>query len=107
MDRLENVATPLTAAAVVVPDSVPPPGLGPRAMVTLAVEAVMVLAKASCTVTRTEGAMEVPATAFAGWTVNASWLAAAGTTVCCWGDGLTRLPPFSTFTKGDPALVSL
>src|SRR3954471_7077702 len=107
MDRLAKIATPATAATVVVPDSVPPPGLAPMATVTFAVEVGMVLANASCTVTRTDGAMEAPAIAFVGWTVNASWLAAAGTTVCCWGDGLTRLPPLSTFTKGDPALVSL
>src|SRR5207237_1144192 len=33
MERLEKVATPLTAATVVVPDSVPPPGLVPIATV--------------------------------------------------------------------------
>src|SRR5438876_1112833 len=43
MDRLENVATPLTAATVVVPESVPPPGLVPIAAVMLAVELVTVL----------------------------------------------------------------
>src|SRR5437868_6436439 len=51
MDRLENVATPLTADTVVVPDSVPPPGLVPIATVMLAVEPVTVLPNASCTVT--------------------------------------------------------
>src|SRR4051812_30820218 len=78
MDRLENVATPLAAATVAVPDSVPPPGLVPMATVTLAVELVTVLLNASCTVTCTAGAMAAPATAFAGWTVNASLVAAAG-----------------------------
>src|SRR5512146_1722963 len=85
MDRLENVATPLTADTVVVPDSVPPPGLVPIATVMLAVEPVTVLLNGSCTVTWTAGAMETPAVArdppaaaFVGWTVNASLAAAAG-----------------------------
>src|SRR3954470_15828683 len=78
MDRVENVATPLTAATVVVPESVPPPGLVPMATVMLAVDPVTVLLNASCTVTCTEGAMATPAVALAGCTVNASLVAAAG-----------------------------
>src|SRR5881394_3452250 len=78
MDRLENVATPLTAATVVVPDSVPLPGLVPMATVMLALELVTVLLNASCTVTCTAGVMEAPAISFAGWAVNASLVAAAG-----------------------------
>src|SRR5512133_3324378 len=78
MDRLENVATPATAVTVVVPDSVPPPGLVPIATVMLAVELVTVLLNASCTVTCTAGEMLAPAVAFAGWTVKASLEAAAG-----------------------------
>src|SRR5512145_3090436 len=77
MDRLENVATPFTAATVVVPDSVPLPGLVPMATVTLAVELVTVLSNGSRTVTCTAGAIATPATAPVGWTVNASLLAAA------------------------------
>src|SRR5687767_6086819 len=77
MERVENVAMPLTAATVVVPNSVPPPGLAPMATVMLAVELVTVLLNWSCTVTRTAGAMAAPATAFVGWTVNASLVAAA------------------------------
>src|SRR5512140_1481058 len=77
MDRLENVATPADAGTVVVPDSVPPPGLVPMATVMLAVELVTVLLNASCTVTCTHGAMTAPAVAFVGWTVNASWVAGA------------------------------
>src|SRR5258705_113433 len=73
MDRLENVAMPVTAATVVVPASVPPPGLVPMATVMLAVELVTVLLHASWTVTRTAGAIDTPATAFAGWVVNASF----------------------------------
>src|SRR5437667_397414 len=78
MDRLGKVATPLTAATVVVPDSVPPPGLVPMATVTLTVEQVTEMTKASRTVTCTAGAIAAPATAFVGWTVNASLVAAAG-----------------------------
>src|SRR4051794_5129080 len=78
MDRLEKVPTPFTATTVVVPDSVPPPGLVPIATVMLAVELVTVLSKASRTVTCTAGAMAAPATAFDGWTVNATLAAAAG-----------------------------
>src|SRR5512133_1232260 len=78
MDRLENVATPFTADTVVVPESVPLPGLLPMATVMLALELVTVLLKASCTVTCTAGLIATPAVAFAGWTVKASLEAAAG-----------------------------
>src|SRR5205823_3011560 len=78
MDRLGKVATPLTAATVVVPDSVPPPGLLPMATVMLAVELVTVLLNASCTVTCTAGLIAAPAVALVGWTVKATLLAAAG-----------------------------
>src|SRR3954453_8591817 len=78
MERLENVATPPTAATVVGPESVPPPGVGPIAAVMLAVELVTVLPNASCTATCTAGAIATPAVAFVGWTGKASWLAAAG-----------------------------
>src|SRR3954468_10977222 len=77
MERLEKVATPLTAATVAVPDSVPPPGLVPIATVMLAVELVTVLPKASCTAACTAGEMLTPAVALAGWTVKASLDAAA------------------------------
>src|SRR6185436_1260040 len=78
MDRLENVATPLTADTVVVPDSVPLPGLVPIATVMLAVELVTVLLKASCTVTCTAGLIATPAVALPGCRVKASLVAAAG-----------------------------
>src|SRR3954469_24861191 len=78
MDRVGNVAMPATAATVLLPDSVPPPGLVPMATVMLAVEPVTVLLNWSCTVTRTGGAMDTPATAFDGWAVKASFEAAAG-----------------------------
>src|SRR2546430_1927066 len=78
MESVEKLATPLTAAAVVGPDKVPPPGLVPMARVMLAVELVTVLLKASCTVACTAGAMAMPAVALVGWTVKESLLAAAG-----------------------------
>src|SRR5688572_31691896 len=78
MERLEKMATPATADTVVVPDSVPPPGLVPTPTVMLAVELVTVLPNASCTVTRTAGLIATPAVAFVGCTVKASLEAAAG-----------------------------
>src|SRR5687767_15170560 len=78
MDRFEKVATPATADTVVVPDSVPPPGLVPIATVTLAVELVTVFPNASCTVTCTAGLSAAPAVALVGCTVKASRFAAAG-----------------------------
>src|SRR4051794_19155303 len=78
MERWENVATPADADTVVVPDSVPPPGLVPMATVMLAAELVTVLLKASCTVTCTAGLIATPAVAFVGCTVKASLEAAAG-----------------------------
>src|SRR5438477_1600793 len=78
MDRVENVATPLTAATVAVPDSAPPFGLKPMDTVMLAVEPVTVLLNASCTVTCTAGLIATPAVAFVGCAVKASLDAAAG-----------------------------
>ncbi len=43
MLRLENVATPLTAATLVGPDSVALPGLTPSATVTVPVKSVATL----------------------------------------------------------------
>src|SRR3569832_745189 len=81
MERLENDATPFTAATVVVPDSVPPPGLVPMATVMPAVELVTVFPKASCTTTCTAGLIATPAVELVGWTVKASRFAAAGLTL--------------------------
>src|SRR5689334_8947874 len=78
MDRLGKLATPADNSAVVCPDSVPPRGFVPVALVMVAVELVTVLANASWTVTCTAGAIATPATAFAGCTVKASLVAAAG-----------------------------
>src|SRR5512132_642845 len=81
MERLENVATPVTADIVVVPESVPPPGLVPMATVMLAAELVTVLPNASCTATCTAGEIAAPAVALVGCTVKASREAAAGVTL--------------------------
>src|SRR4051812_34713947 len=75
MERLPKVATPATAAAVAVPESVPPPALLAMAAVTFAVDAVW-LPYWSLIRTFTAGAMETPATALLGCTEKAS---AAGT----------------------------
>ena len=76
MERLLNVAVPLTAATVFVPLSVPLLGFVPMATVTLAVLAVR-LPNASCTCTVTAGAIEAPATVLVGCCKKASLLAAA------------------------------
>src|SRR5262245_4022467 len=78
MERLEKVATPFTAATVVVPDSVPPPGLAPMATVMLAVELVTVFPNASCTAARTAGALHAAPAVLVGCTVKASREAPAG-----------------------------
>src|SRR3954469_97571 len=104
MDRLENAATPAVADTVVVPDSVPPPGLVPMATVTLAVELVTVLPNASCTVPWTAGAMAVPATALAGWTVKASLAAAAGLMVNAELDAPVSAPEAAVSVYPTPAL---
>src|SRR2546427_7068096 len=73
-----KVATPATAATVVVPPSVPPPGLLPIASVTLPANPVATLPNASRAVTSTAGVMVTPAAVLVGWTVNTSRDAAAG-----------------------------
>src|SRR5712691_447134 len=71
-----KVATPLTAATVVVPERVPLAGLVPIATVMLVVAVVTVLPWASWTATRTAGAFTAPAAALLGCTVKASFAAA-------------------------------
>src|SRR5262245_43734789 len=78
MDRVENVAMPATAATAVVPDSVPPPGLVPMAMLLLAVELAAVCSMALRAVPPIYGAIAAPAVALVGCTVMASLVAAAG-----------------------------
>src|ERR1700756_1065389 len=78
MLSVPNVATPATAACVVVPDSVPPPALLPIAAVTLPVNPVATLPNASSAATCTAGVMGETAETSVGRTVKASCLAAAG-----------------------------
>src|SRR5207253_1599001 len=72
----ENVATPLTAATVAVPDSLPPPGLAPIATVMLPVNPVAVLPCPSSAVTWTAGVNTAPDVALDGCAVNTSCAAA-------------------------------
>src|SRR5438132_11075709 len=76
MLRLEKVATPLTAATVVVPARVPLAGLVPIATVMLVVAVVTGLPWASWTATCTAGVIAAPAAALLGCTVKTSFAAA-------------------------------
>jgi len=80
MLRPVNVATPLTAAAVSVPDNVPLAGFVPIAKVTEAVEVVTVFPPASSTVTCT-WLMVAPALVFVGCVVKASLVAGPAVTL--------------------------
>src|SRR5438132_14316019 len=75
MLRPENVATPATAATVVVPAKVPVLGFVPIATVIFAVNPVAVLPLASWAVTWTAGVIAAPATAFVGCTENTNCVA--------------------------------
>jgi hypothetical protein len=75
-----NVATPLTALMIVVPDSVPLPGLVPMATVIEAVEEVTVFPPASCTTTVTTGDMSTPAAALLGCWPKTNWVAGPAAT---------------------------
>src|SRR2546426_10066640 len=68
MLRVENVATPLAAATVVVPARAPPPGFVPIAAVTLPLNPVAVLPCASWTVTCTAGVIAAPGVGLVGCT---------------------------------------
>src|SRR5437870_702807 len=76
MLRFETVATPFTAATLVVPARVPPPGLVPIAMVTVPVKPATVFPAPSCAATCTGGEIGLPAVVVLGWTTNASRVAA-------------------------------
>ena len=78
MLRLEKVATPLAAATVVVPDTVPPAGFVPIVTVTLPVKPGTVLLMASSAATSTGGARCAPAVAVVGCMVKASCVGAPG-----------------------------
>ena len=77
--RSANVATPLCAGIVLVPDRVSPPGFEAMTIVTLPLKLVSVLPSASWAATFTAGVIATPATAALGCTVNASCVAATAT----------------------------
>src|SRR5437016_1755235 len=70
-----NVATPATAATVLVPDKVPVLGLVPIATVMFPVNPLAVLPLASWAVTWTAGVIAAPATVLVGWTLKTSAVA--------------------------------
>src|SRR5947199_111997 len=74
MLRLEKVATPLAAATVVVPDTVPPAGFVPIVTVTLPVRPDERRLGAASGATWPGGARGAPAVVLVGCTVKRSWL---------------------------------
>src|SRR5436190_23588230 len=100
MLRVENVATPLAAATVVVPARAPPPGFVPIAAVTLPLNPVAVLPCASWTVTCTAGVIAAPAVVLVGCTVNPSCL--AGPVVMLNGRKGAPLGPGAPVASGEP-----
>src|SRR5438034_956483 len=74
----EKLATPATAATVLVPDKVPLLGFVPIATVIFPVNPVAVLPLASWAVTWTAGVIAAPATVFVGSTLKTRAEAAAG-----------------------------
>src|SRR3989442_933372 len=79
MLRFEKVATPLTAATVVVPERIPLAGLVPIATVMLVVAVVTVLPWASWTATCTAGVIAAPAAGLGGWRGKTRFAAAPTT----------------------------
>src|SRR5882762_7242599 len=77
MLSVENVATPFTAATLVVPESVPPPGFAPSATVIVPVKPATGLPRSSRAVTRT-AAIVWPAWVDVGCVVNAKFVAGGG-----------------------------
>ena len=77
--RRENVATPATAATVVIPESAPPTGFTLRVAVTSPVKLVIVWPRASCAATWTAGEIAAPAAVFVGDTVTLSRVGATAT----------------------------
>src|SRR5439155_1120198 len=73
----EKVATPATAATVLVPDKVPVPGFVPIATVIFPVNPVAVLPLPSWAVTSTAGVIAAPAAVLVGSTLKTRAVAAA------------------------------
>src|SRR6266850_1848837 len=76
MLRPGNVATPATAATVLVPERIPVLGLVPIATVMFPVNPVAVLLLASSAVPCTAGVIAAPAVVLLGCTENTNWVAA-------------------------------
>ena len=93
MLRPLNVATPLTASTVVVPESVPPPGFVAIARVTSPVKLITVFPSASCTATRMS-VRGAPACASVGPTRKANCTAPPDDTTLVYG-----LPPIAVPSK--------
>src|SRR5207244_2521040 len=72
------LATPFTAATVVVPPRVAPPGLVASATVTLPIKLGTGFPAASSALTWTAGLIAAPATVLDGCTVKASWVVVPG-----------------------------
>src|SRR5689334_3367342 len=78
MLRFENVATPLTAPRLSVPDSVAPGTLAPSATVTTLVNPLTTFPEASNAATWT-GDRTLPASAVgSGWRTNPRWVTPGG-----------------------------
>ena len=71
--RVENVATPLTAATDALPDNVPPAVFVMIASVTRLVVVSIVLPARSCTATEI-GGMTAPGGVVTGWLMKPSWV---------------------------------
>src|SRR2546429_6741504 len=97
MLRFATVGAPGTAAAVAVPESVPPPALGPSVTFTLPAKPVATLPSASCAVTCTAGVIAAPAVALVGFTLKTSTLGAPAVTL---NAALVAPPP----TPEEPAV---
>src|SRR5439155_420316 len=102
MVSFAKVATPLTAATVVVPARAPLAGLVPIASVILVVAVVTVLPWASWTATRTPGVFAAPAAALLGCTVKTSF-AAAPTPVWAGPTVFLAHPPTATPHSATPS----
>src|SRR5437764_15305409 len=96
--KVENVATPFTAATIFVPARVPLAGLVPIASVMLVVAVVTMLPWASWTATCMAGEFAAPATALLGCTVKTSFAAVGWTGP----EVLAEHPPRTTLQSTTP-----
>src|SRR5256885_10136829 len=100
MDRPEKLATPFTGFTVVVPDSVPPPGLAPSATVTAPEAFVTVLPEASWIATA--GAIPAPAVALLGCAVKDSLVAGPTEGGCVEPPQATAAAPTTRVARAAP-----